>query len=43
MAGLKDFADLKSLRDKLKEEERVRAIEKAERDKRERLARERAG
>lgn len=42
MAGLKDFADLKFLRDKLKEEERVRAIEKAERDKQERLARARA-
>jgi DNA-nicking Smr family endonuclease len=42
MAGMKDFSDLKTLRDKLKEEERVRAIEKAEREKRERLARERA-
>jgi DNA-nicking Smr family endonuclease len=42
MAGMKDFADLKGLRDKLKEEERVRAIEKAEREKRERIARERA-
>jgi DNA-nicking Smr family endonuclease len=42
MAGMKDFADLKSLRDKLKEDERVRAIEKAEREKRERIARERA-
>jgi DNA-nicking Smr family endonuclease len=42
MAGMKDFADLKSLRDKLKEEERVRAIEKAEREKQERIARERA-
>jgi len=42
MAGLKDFADLKSLRDQLKEDERLRAIERAERDKRERLARERA-
>jgi DNA-nicking Smr family endonuclease len=42
MAGLKDFGDLKGLRDKLKEDERVRAIEKAEREKRERLARERA-
>jgi DNA-nicking Smr family endonuclease len=42
MAGMKDFADLKSLRDKLKEDERVRAIEQAEREKRERLARERA-
>lgn len=42
MAGFKDFSDLKSLRDKLKEEERLRAIEKAEREKAERLARERA-
>ena len=42
MAGMKDFADLKSLRDKLKEDERVRAIEKAEREKQERIARERA-
>nr|WP_307188080.1 Smr/MutS family protein [Massilia niastensis] len=39
---MKDFADLKALRDKLKEEERVRAIEKAEREKQERIARERA-
>ena len=42
MAGMKDFAELKGLRDQLKEGERVRAIEQAERDKRERLARERA-
>jgi DNA-nicking Smr family endonuclease len=42
MAGMKDFNDLKALRDKLKEEERVRAIEQAEREKQERLARERA-
>ena len=42
MAGLKDFGDLKGLRDKLKEEERVRAIEKAEREKQQKLARERA-
>ena len=40
--GMKDFADLKSLRDRLKEEERLRAIEKAEREKRERIAREHA-
>ncbi|MEN3275915.1 MAG: hypothetical protein V7631_1705 [Massilia sp.] len=39
---MKDFADLKGLRDRLKEEERVRAIEQAEREKRERIARERA-
>lgn len=42
MAGMKDFADLKGLRDRLKEDERVRAIEQAEREKRERIARERA-
>lgn len=42
MAGMKDFAQLKDLRDRLKEEERVRAIEQAEREKRERIARERA-
>ncbi|GAB3431043.1 Smr/MutS family protein [Massilia solisilvae] len=42
MAGLKSFDDLKGLRDKLKEDERVRAMEKAEREKQERLARERA-
>ncbi|OON63541.1 DNA mismatch repair protein MutS [Massilia sp. KIM] len=42
MAGMKDFAELKALRDKLKEDERVRAIEKAEREKQERIARERA-
>jgi DNA-nicking Smr family endonuclease len=42
MAGMKEFADLKALRDKLKEEERVRAIEQAEREKQARIARERA-
>lgn len=42
MAGMKDFAELKGLRDRLKEDERVRAIEQAEREKRERIARERA-
>ena len=40
--AFKEFSDLKSLRDKLKEEERLRAIEQAEREKRERIARERA-
>jgi len=40
--AMKDFSDLKSLRDQLKEEDRLRAIEKAARDKRERLERERA-
>jgi len=39
---MKDFGDLKSLRDQLKEEERLRAIAQAEREKRERIARERA-
>ncbi|MFL6709462.1 MAG: Smr/MutS family protein [Massilia sp.] len=43
MAGLKDFADLKGLRETLKEQERVRAIEKAEREAREQKAREDAG
>jgi DNA-nicking Smr family endonuclease len=42
MAGFKEFTDLKSLRDRLKEEERLRAIEQAEREKRERIARENA-
>jgi DNA-nicking Smr family endonuclease len=42
MTGFKDFSSLKSLRDQLKEEERLRAVEKAEREKRERIARERA-
>jgi DNA-nicking Smr family endonuclease len=42
MAGFKEFSDLKSLRDQLKEEERLRAIEQAEREKRERIAREHA-
>jgi DNA-nicking Smr family endonuclease len=42
MAGMKDLADLKSLRDQLKEEERLRAIEQAERARQERQARERA-
>jgi DNA-nicking Smr family endonuclease len=42
MAGMKDFADLKSFRDQLKEDERLRAIEQAAREKRERIARERA-
>jgi DNA-nicking Smr family endonuclease len=43
MAGLKDFADLAGLRDTLKEQERVRAIEAAERAAREQKAREDAG
>jgi DNA-nicking Smr family endonuclease len=42
MAGLKQFAELKGLRDKLQEDERRRAIEKAERERRERIAREQA-
>lgn len=40
MAGMKDFGDLKSFRDRLKVEEHLRKIEKAERDKRERAERE---
>ena len=36
MARMKDFAELKGLRDQLKENERVRAIEQAEREQRER-------
>lgn len=40
--ALKDFGDLKSYRDRLKVEERQRAIEKAEREKRERAERENA-
>jgi len=39
---MKDFGDLKSFRDRLKVEERLRAIEKAEREKRERAERENA-
>ena len=39
---MKDFAELKGLRDQLKEDERLRAIEQAAREKREALARERA-
>lgn len=42
MASLKDFADLKALRTTLKEQEQARAAEKAEREKRERIAREEA-
>jgi len=42
MAGLKQFADLKGLRDKLQDDERRRAIEQAERERRERIAREHA-
>ncbi|MES2299150.1 MAG: Smr/MutS family protein [Pseudomonadota bacterium] len=42
MATLKDFADLKGLRSTLKEQEQARAVEKAEREKRERLARQEA-
>lgn len=39
MAGLKDFSDLKSLREQLKEDQRQRAIEKAARERRERIDR----
>jgi DNA-nicking Smr family endonuclease len=40
--GMKEFADLKSLRDKLKEDQRQQAIDKAVRERRERIERERA-
>ena len=43
MAGLKDFGELAGLRETLKEQERVRAIEEAERAAREKKAREDAG
>jgi DNA-nicking Smr family endonuclease len=39
--GLKDFSDLKSFRDQLKEDQRQRAIDKAVRERRERIERER--
>ncbi|ALK96601.1 DNA mismatch repair protein MutS [Massilia sp. WF1] len=39
---MKDFSDLKSFREKLKEDERQRAIEKAVRERRERIERENA-
>jgi DNA-nicking Smr family endonuclease len=39
LAGLKDFSDLKSLREQLKEDQRQRAIEKAVRERRERIDR----
>jgi len=39
---MKEFSELKGLRDKLKEDERLRAIERAERERRERIAREQA-
>jgi DNA-nicking Smr family endonuclease len=42
MAGLKDFADLKALRETLKEQELARAREKAAREERERVASEEA-
>lgn len=42
MAAFKEFSDLKGLRDRLKEEERLRRIEQAERERRERIAREHA-
>jgi DNA-nicking Smr family endonuclease len=37
VAGLKDFSELKSLREQLKEDQRQRAIEKAVRERRERI------
>jgi len=42
VGAMKDFSDLKSFRDQLKEDERQRAIEKAVRERRERIERERA-
>jgi DNA-nicking Smr family endonuclease len=42
MPGMKDFGDLKALRETLKEQEQARALEKAEREKREQVAREEA-
>ena len=42
MAGLKEFADLKHLRETLKEQEQARALENAAREKRVRLAKEEA-
>lgn len=42
MAGLKEFGDLKALRETLKEQEQARAVEKAAREKREKIAREEA-
>jgi DNA-nicking Smr family endonuclease len=42
MASMKDFADLKALKDTLKEQDQARAIEKAERAKREQQARQEA-
>lgn len=43
MPSMKDFADLKSLKDTLKEQEKAREVEKAEREERERVARKEAG
>jgi DNA-nicking Smr family endonuclease len=42
MPSMKDLADLKALRDQLKEQEQARAIEKAEREQRERVAKQEA-
>lgn len=42
MAGLKEFADLKSLRETLKEQEQARALEKAAQEKRVQVAKEEA-
>lgn len=43
MPSMKDFADLKALRESLKDQEQARAIEKAEREKREQVAKQEAG
>lgn len=42
MSSLKDFADLKTLRDTLKEQEQARSVEKAEREQRERREKQEA-
>ena len=43
MASMKDFADLKALKDALKGQDEARAAEKAAREERERVARQEAG
>ena len=43
MPSMKDFADLKFLKDTLKEQDKARAIEQAEREERARVARQEAG
>ncbi|MES2149960.1 MAG: Smr/MutS family protein [Pseudomonadota bacterium] len=43
MASLKDFSDLKALRETLKEQEQARAVAKAEQEQRAQVARQEAG